>query len=198
VEEPEPTAEAPGKHRRRRPRVRLGAVIALAIGAGLAAWAVIGSRDTESSPSPGPVTTAKPLGPIALSASGLRTLTRTVDQPIYWAGPKAGFLYELTRTSAGKVYLRYLPPGVKVGSKQASYLIVATYPFHDPLQALENLTDGDLLDIPGGGGAMVDRTHPESVYLAYPDVDEQIEIFDPSPRRALEVAQSGDVRPVTP
>lgn len=173
-------------------------MIALAIGGGLAAWAVIGSRDAGSSASPGPVTTAKPLGPIGLSASGLRTLTRSVGQPIYWAGPKAGFLYELTRTSTGKVYLRYLPPGAKVGSKQASYLIVATYPFHDPLQALKDLTGGDLLDIPGGGGAMVDRNHPESVYLAYPDVDDQIEIFDPSPQRALEVAQSGAVRPVTP
>jgi hypothetical protein len=198
VEEPEPKPEASGARRRRRPRVRLGAVVALAIGGGIAAWAVVGSRDTDSSPLPAAVTTAKPLGPIGLSASGLRTLTRSVDQPIYWAGPKAGFLYELTRTSTGKIYLRYLPRGAKVGSKQAGYLIVATYPFRNPVQALKDLTDGDLLDVPGGGVAMVDRNHPESVYLAYPDVDDQIEVFDPSAQRALEVAQSGTVRPVTP
>ena len=97
-----------------------------------------------------------------------------------------------------RAVVRYLPPGVKVGSKQASYLIVATYPFHDPVEALEKLTDGDLLEVPGGGSAMVDQSHPESVYLAFPGTDEQIEIFDPSPQRALAVAQSGAVRPVTP
>jgi hypothetical protein len=204
MEKHEPEApRAPAEPRRNlhRPRVRLGAVVALAVGAGLAAWAVVDSRGTDSSPTPNPATTtatARPIAPIGLSANGLRTLIASVDQPVYWVGPKPGYLYELTRTSTGKIFIRYLPPGVKVGSKQAIYLIVATYPFRNALQALKNLTSRQQLTIPGGGIAIVDQNHPQSVHLAYPGVDDQIEVYDPSPARSLRIARSGDVRPVEP
>jgi hypothetical protein len=207
MEEHEPKPEAPRapaepKWNLHRPRVRLGAVAALAVGAGLVAWAVVGSRGTGSSPTSNPTTTAavsaKPIAPIGLSAKGLRTLTATVNQPVYWVGPKPGYLYELTRTSTGKIFIRYLPPGAQVGSKQAIYLIVATYPFRNALQALKDLTNRRQLAIPGGGIAIVDQSHPESVHLAYPGVDNQIEVYDPSPARSLRLARSGDVRPVTP
>jgi predicted aconitase with swiveling domain len=48
------------------------------------------------------------------------------------------------------------------------------------------------------GVAMVDRAHPQSVHLAYPGVDDQVEIYDPSPARSLRIARSGEVRPVSP
>jgi hypothetical protein len=191
--------------RRRRPRFRVGAAVALAAGAGLAAWAIVGhgggaeSSSTSSNSPPASATTAataKPIGPVALSAKGLRTLTSSVDQPVYWAGRKPGYLYELTRTSTGTVFVRYLPPGVKAGAKQQKYLIIATYPFVNPVNALKNLS-GTHLAIPGGGVAMVDRAHPQSVHLAYPGVDDQVEVYDPSPARSLRIARSGDVRPVS-
>jgi hypothetical protein len=203
MEQEERKPETP-RSRRGWPRVRLGAVLALALGGGLAAWAVVGGQGSESSSPTGAstseplTTTAKPVGPIGLSAQGLRTLTESVDDPIYWAGPKPGYLYELTRTSTGKVFIRYLPPGVKAGAKQAIYLIVATYPFRNALETLENVTKSDQLAIPGGGIAVVDQDRPQSVHLAFPGVDDQIEVYDPSPARALQVALSGDVRPVTP
>jgi hypothetical protein len=201
--EPQPEAPRPPDEPRmilHRPRVRLGAVVALAVGAGLAAWAVIGSRGTESSPTANATASvsAKPIAPVGLSAKGLRTLTASVKQPVYWVGPKPGYLYELTRTNTGKIFIRYLPPGAQVGSKQAIYLIVATYPFRNALQALKNLTNRRQLAIPGGGIAIVDQSHPQSVHLAYPGVDNQIEVYDPSPARSLRLARSGDVRPVTP
>ena len=191
----------------RKRRVRLGAVVALLIGAGLVAWAIVGSRGTGSVPASEPATsatsatsatTATPIGPIGLSAKGLRTLSESVGQPIYWVGAKSGFLYELTRTRTGKIFIRYLPRGAKVGSKQAIYLIVATYPFRNALQALKNLSNSDQLAIPGGGIAIVDQNHPQSVHLAYPGVDNQVEVYDPSPAKSLRIARSGAVRPVTP
>ena len=196
-------ADDPGTGRR-RPRLRVGAAVALAAGAGLAAWAIVGhdgagSTSTSSVSPPSPATTAataKPIGPVALSAKGLRTLISSVQQPVYWAGPKAGYLYELTRTSTGTVFIRYLPPGVKAGAKQQKYLIIATYPFVNPVKALKNLS-GTHLVIPGGGVAMVDRAHPQSVHLAYPGVDDQVEVYDPSPARSLRIARSGEVRPVS-
>lgn len=194
---PEPSKPA------RRSGIRVGAVLAVAAAGGLGAWAVVSNRDSGSSPgaaattSPTTTSAARPIAPVGLSASGLRTLTASIAQPIYWAGPKPGYLYELTRTSTGKIFVRYLPKGARVGSKQSIYLIVATYPFRNAFKALNDLTGQPQLKIPGGGVAIVDKSHPESVHLAFPGVNNQIEIFDPSPSRSLAVARSGDVRPVT-
>ena len=189
----------------RRSRFRVGAVLAIAAAAGVGAWAVVSHRDSDSSsapasatPSATPTVTAKPIAPVGLSVKGLRTLTASIPQPIYWAGPKPGYLYELTRTSTGKIFVRYLPPGTQVGSKKATYLIVATYPFRNALKALTDLKTQHQLKIPGGGIAIVDASHPQSVHLAFPDSNNQVEVYDPSPTRSLAIVKSGSVRPVTP
>ena len=184
-----------------RPRLRLGAALAVAIGAGIGAWAVVGSNDPgRSAAAAAPATTATAVavvGPVALSATALRTFTASAAGPVYWAGPKAGYRYELTRTSAGAVFVRYLPAGAAVGAKGQNYLVVATYPFPDALAALERLP-GPHLALPGKGVALVDQGHPQSVHIAFPGVQNQVEIFDPVPARSLRVARSGDVRPVSP
>jgi hypothetical protein len=189
----------------RRSRFRVGAVLAIAAAAGVGAWAVVSHRDSDSStapasatPSATPTVTAKPIAPVGLSVKGLRTLTASIPQPIYWAGPKPGYLYELTRTRTGKIFVRYLPPGTQVGSKKATYLIVATYPFRNALKALTDLRTQHQLKIPGGGIAIVDASHPQSVHLAFPGSNNQIEVYDPSPTRSLAIVKSGSVRPVTP
>lgn len=202
MEEPVPDPEPPEARRRgplRRPRVRIGAVVALAVAAGVIAWVIVGTpggNNTRSSADPIATTSARPIGPVGLSAKGLETLTQSINQPIYWAGPAASTLYELTRTTAGKVFVRYLPPNVKVGVKRSIYLIVATYPFRGALQALKNLAGAHRISIPRGGVAVVDQSHPTSVHLAFPGVDYQVEVYDPSPAQALRVARSGSVRPV--
>jgi hypothetical protein len=207
AQDPKPEASPEPSKPSGHPRIRLGAILALAAGAGLGAWAIVDHRDSGSTATPGPAASvatpttatasARPIAPVGLSAAGLRTLTASIHQPIYWAGPKPGFLYELTRTGTGKIFIRYLPPGTPVGSKKASYLIVATYPFKNALQALKNLAGRPQLTIPGGGIAVVDQAHPQSVHLAFPDADNQVEVYDPSPAQSLEIARSGEVRPVT-
>jgi hypothetical protein len=200
---PEPQVNAPDVRGRAHDvlrRSRLTLVVAVAIAAVFIGWEVIGSGSsptnqnstTKQSSTPSP----NPIGPVGLSASGLQTLATAVGQPIYWAGAKEGYLYELTRTRAGNVYIRYLPPGTNVGAKGANYLVVVTYPFGGALQALKNVADGHEIAIPGGGIALVDQNYPKSVHLAYPNSEYQIEVYDPSPARSLEVARSGDVRPV--
>jgi hypothetical protein len=49
--------------------------------------------------------------PTAATLADLRTLAQRVGHPIYWAGPKPGYTYELSTTSNGSVFIRYLPPG---------------------------------------------------------------------------------------
>ena len=190
---PDTSSRPPEPARRLRlgPRTGVGAVIALAVVAGVIAWVVSGRDDNSSTA--GPV--ASTIKPVALNTSGLATLAGTVGQPIYWAGPRTGYLYELSRTDNGNVYIRYLPPGVKAGAKGAKYLIVATYPFSDALAALEKVEGGRGIQVPGGGLALVDEKYPKSVHLAFPNVNFQVEVFDPSPKRALAVATSGQVRP---
>ena len=80
----------------------------------------------------------------------------------------------------------------------AIYLIIATYPFRGALQALKGLASQPKLTIPRGGIAVVDGKDPKSVHLAYPGINDQVEVYDPSPARSLAVAKSGTVRPVPP
>jgi hypothetical protein len=81
------------------------ALAGLAVAAGLSSC----GSSTASKPK------VKPVGPVGLSADGLRTLDSAIaKQPIYWIGPKQHYLYELTRTQKGNVLIRYLPPGANV------------------------------------------------------------------------------------
>lgn len=183
----------------------MGAGVALVVAALIAAWLVVDRGDSTSARgtigaigttgTPGPIATG--IKPAGLSARGLKALAGVVGQPIYWAGPRAGYLYELSRTTNGSVYIRYLPPGFEPGAEEGKLLIVATYPLSRALDALKKVSGGRGIDIPGGGLALVSEDNPKSVHVAFPKVDYQIEVFDPAPGRALEAASSGQVRPVT-
>ena len=50
--------------------------------------------------------------------------------------------------------------------------------------------------VPGGGLAVYSTSSPTNVYVAYPGSDVQIEVFDPSAKRALRLVTSGRVAPV--
>jgi hypothetical protein len=196
LEAPAATFRAKSGEWLRQPRVRLGAVVALAVAAAFIAWVAIdhGGGSSNGARSQG---VAGSIGPVGLSAAGLRAQSRSLHQPVYWAGPKAGYTYELTRTTTGRVYVRYLPPGAAVGAKGANFLIVATYPFPNAVRALKALArHGGGITLADGSFVYVGSHAGTSVYLAQPGVPYEIEIYDPSPARARNVAVSGEVRPV--
>jgi hypothetical protein len=58
------------------------------------------------------------------------------------------------------------------------------------------VANGKAIELPGGGIALVDEGYRQSVHVAFPGVDYQVEVYDPSPRRSLAVTTSGDVGPV--
>jgi hypothetical protein len=135
--------------------------------------------------------------PTAATAAQLTALATSLGHPIYWAGPKAGYTYELTETSTGKVFVRYLPRGVPVGDKRADYLTIATYPFPGALAAVEKTATGaSTIKLADGGLAVVDPSYPKSIHLAYPGSGYQVEVFDPSPARVRQVVASGQVKPL--
>jgi hypothetical protein len=164
------------------------------------AWAITsvgGSPAAPQAPAAAAPPAAPKIGPIGLSSAGLKTFAATtLQQPVYWAGPKRGNVYELTRTTPGNVYVRYLPPGVKVNDPRASFLIIATYPYANAFSRLKAVAHGGGVTLRGGSFALPDPTYPKSVHMAFPGVNYEIEVYDASPRVARSVADSGVVKPV--
>ena len=73
---------------------------------------------------------------------------------------------------------------------------MATYPLHSAFEALKEKAGDKAVAGPDGSIIYVNPNDPTSVLLAFPNVDYEIEIFDPSPEAALSTAKSGDIRPV--
>jgi len=133
--------------------------------------------------------------PTAATPAKLKAVAQSLGHSIYWVGPKPGYTYELTKTDSGQIYIRYLPAGVAIGSKKP-YLTVATYPYASAFQTMTTLGGQHgmkSIKLHGGGLAVVDPNHPESIHLAFPDSDVQVEVFDPSGAAARRLVSSGKV-----
>jgi hypothetical protein len=135
------------------------------------------------------------IGPVAMTVAQLPVESKIIQEPVYWAGPEPGYRYEFTRSTRGPVYVRYLPKSVRVGVPSAHYLIVATYPMPEAFARLEE-TAGDKA-IAGPDGSIV-YLNPVLglVQVAFPTVDDLIEVYAPSKSVALATARSGNVVPV--
>jgi hypothetical protein len=181
----------------RRPELRVGAVVAIAIAAAVLVWLFVRSGDSNDSTEPKRVV---PIPAAAASPARIRDLSVEVGRPIYWLGPEKDRTYELTRTTLDRIYVRYLPKGVAVGTTAARYPLVGTYPVNDAYDVLKELAKADdegSFTLPKGGFAVYNNSTPTNIYLAYPGSDVQIEVFDPSAVRARELIQSGRVVPVS-
>ena len=182
----------------RDPRVRVGAVVAVAVLVALGVWLLV--RNNDNGGNSGAVATGPSIGPMAASQDRLRQLAGQEGHDIYWVGPEVNTTYELTRTSAGRIFVRYLPKGVPVGVDKADYTIVGTYPVPNATSVLQGLAEKsgeNKLSVPNGGIAVYSSSQPTNVYVAYPGSNLQIEVFDPSAERAQRLVTSGQVEPVS-
>ena len=140
-------------------------------------------------------------GPVLISQSQLEGLAASLDQPIYWAGPRAGYSYEVTVARGGRVYVRYLPLGVKAGDPRASFLVVGTYTepgaFVDLKRAAKQ-TGSVSVGIEGGGIAVFSSQRPTSVYFSYPGAKYQVEVYSPSGNAARSMVLGGKITPIRP
>ena len=177
-----------------RQEVRVGAVIAVAVAIGLVVWlvAIRGGNGSKGN-------NAATIAPTAASPDRLRQLAKDVGHPIYWIGPAANTTYELTKTSSGRIFVRYLTNGVSVGTQSASYTLIGTYPFTKPYKTLQELSaksGEESFSAPASGLAVYSKDHPTNIYLAYPGSNVEIEVYDPSPSRARSLIREGRVAPV--
>lgn len=152
---------------------------------------VVASGAVTSVPIPG--------APRIVSPSGLSNVTVSDDKGIYWAGARPKTVLELTKTSQGSVFVRYLPSASDAGSPRADFLTVATYPRRNALAGLRaagRRPGAVTIAVRDGGLAVYDRAHPSSVYVAYPRDDRQVEVYHPDPRQARALVRSGTITPV--
>lgn len=183
---------SPGSQRSRLDRLRIVLLALIAILAALLVWqAVDGGEDSDEA-----ATTAAPR---ILSPAELSSIAASHPGPLYWAGPRPGAELEYSAEPGGRAFVRYLTGGAGAGDPRAAFLTVGTYRLRDPLEALlanAKRTGTELRSAPRGAFAWVDPNRPTSVYLARPGADHQVEVYDPSPKRALRLALSGAVAPL--
>jgi hypothetical protein len=186
-----PSSEQSSSSPRRRKLLRWG-VVGLGVAVALIAWlATRGSGEGERS--------STTQAPRIVSEGELAEAAAELGQPIYWAGPLAGRELELRELGEGQgVQVAYLPEGAAVGEGPTSSLTVGSYPVDDPGAAVEGYArraGSRTLHGDGGLEVVVSGDAPDSVYFAAPDNSVQVEVYDPSPKRALTLALSGGVKP---
>ena len=177
-----------------RGSIRIGAVVAVALLAGFLVWLLLIRGGSSTAPTPNRASGT------SASIAELVTFAASNNRSVYWVGPREGMSYELTKTSGGQVYVRYLPPGEKVGSENA-LLTVGTYLVPGAFAVTSGAakkTGSVNVPVSGGGVAFYSEAAPTSVYLAFPGSAYQVEVYDPSPGRARELVTSGQVRLVRP
>lgn len=176
---------------------RVAAVIVVALIAAAAVWYFV-IRDSGGSDEP--KVTPNKVGPVAATRGDVADLSKKLDQPIYWAGNQPGTTdLELTETADGNVFVRYLTKNAPIGVGKPNYLTIGTYPAADATKALRGIAkqpDATKKDIPNDGIAVQNASAPTSVYVAFPGDDVEIEVFDPDPTKALDLATSGDIKAV--
>jgi hypothetical protein len=177
-------------------------VVGVVIGASLERTHSSSNRtSTQAAPSARPTTPTPNTGIVTrATAQTLSGLSKALGRPVYWSGPRPSSTYELTLASnAQRVYVRYLPPGVPLGSPRPDYLSIGTYSIRGAAAALRaraKQPGGVSLKLPHGAVGFYSTARPTSVYMAFPGTNEQIEVYDPSAEVALRTAESGIVRPV--
>jgi hypothetical protein len=180
--------------------VQIGAAIAVALAIAFIVWLIVrgGGSSNSKATTTGQTSTVQAVAPKAASQDELRALAVQLGHPIYWVGSEPNHTYELTVTSSGRIFVRYLPKGVQPGTKSAKYGFVGTYPFNGPYHALQQLAkQGDVsLSAPGGGIAVYSASTPTNIYVAFPHSNVEIEVYDPSPQQARSLVAAGQVQPV--
>jgi hypothetical protein len=167
--------------------------VAVAVAAAAVAWLVFRSGGATA------VSAASGV-PALVSRAQLERLAASVDHPVYWAGPRRGFRYELTVTTPGRIFVRYLPDGVAAGDPRPNFLTVGTYPGARSFAGLKraaNREGATWVGLDHGGLVVFAARSSNSVYLGYRGERYQVEVFAPSGDTARKLVLGGAIVPVS-
>lgn len=135
----------------------------------------------------------KTSGKVALSEKELISTVADLGIDVYWAGPVKGARYTLAVPADGQAYVRYLPNGEGLNDTEANYVVIATYVTPDAFaatQAAGNQTNGVTFINVQGAAVYYSKETQTNVYVAYPNIDFQIEVFSPIAKTALDIAST--------
>lgn len=190
------SGSSPGGSRSDGSRRRRWALVALAVLllAGIAAFGYVLWQRGGSGNSVAGVPGLRPGVPRIVSLSQLKSFAAE-EGPIYWAGPRAGSEYEVTVTTDGSTFVRYLPHGVAAGSRR-DFLTVGTYSAIDGYNALVTAKMRDADVNVGRSGAVIATFHsaPDSTYFSFPRASFEVEVFSPVAGQSRRMTESGQIR----
>lgn len=130
-------------------------------------------------------------GLVELSERELLDISREVPTPIFWAGPISGYSYLLTVDKKGSAIVKYVAPDSADEATRNSSRQIATYPAKS---AWENsLTAAAAIgfsSFKNSDGSLVFYSIDNSsdVFMAFPDKELQIEIYDSRAGQALSLS----------
>ena len=130
-------------------------------------------------------------GKVALTESELIDAVKQLGVDVYWAGPVSGAKYTLAVPAEGQAYVRYLPNGDGLTDTQPNYVVIATYTTTDAFRATQaagNQSNGVTFINAEGAAVYYNKDTPTNVYVAYPNLNYQIEVFNPIAKTALDIA----------
>lgn len=132
-------------------------------------------------------------GKVPLTEKELISAVKQLGVDVYWAGPVEGAKYTISAPTDGQVYVRYLPNGKGLTDTKPNYVVIATYATPDAFtstQAAGNQTNGVTFINTQGAAVFYSKDAPTNVYVAYPNIDIQIEIFSPIAKTSLDLAST--------
>jgi hypothetical protein len=202
---PATTRTAASRKGGRRGRATSAILVALVVFAAVGAfvWFRSSADSTGAAqPSAAPTSTLGAVPGVAakvVSIQTLRGLARANDRPLYWAGSRPGTRIEYTRRTDGTTFVRYLTGRAKAGDPSPGYVVVATYSQPDAyarVSAIAGRTHLLQTRLGGGGIAVTRPGRPQNIYLVYPKLPYQIEVYAPTPQQARRLVFAGAIKPV--
>jgi hypothetical protein len=166
--------------------------LAVIVTGAVVGWLVVRGGETQA--------IARTGVPTFVTADQLERLAGAADHPVFWAGPRKGFSYELTVTRGGRVYVRYLPEGVSAGDSRADFLVVGTYPKNGSFSDLERASQREgaaWIERDGGGLVVYSSGRATNVYFGTPGAQYQVEVYSPDAATARRLVLDGTVEPIS-
>lgn len=139
-------------------------------------------------------------GTVAISEEVLIGIAKKRSLPIYWSGPISGYAYLLTLDEKGSAILEYLPESGTAAARLDAKRQIATYNSDKAWEkSLIAANKVGLSNFKNADGSLVfyASNNASDVFMAFEDVDVQVEIFDSRAGQALSLALlEGQIRPV--
>ena len=130
-------------------------------------------------------------GSVAMTESQLRNLVKSENLTVYWTGPMTKSLYMLNTKKSGQSILTYLPQKSKSQPVVVNSRVIGTYYSQKAFTESLNIATSDAnVSFKNADGNLVfyPKDRKTGVFVAIPNSSYQIEIYDPIPGQAINVA----------